>query len=440
MTRFPPGPKSSYPGSGFLRFRKDPMGYLEGLARQFGDIVYWKLGRENIFLINHPDLIRDVLVTDGKKFAKAMEASRSLLGQGLTASDGELHRRQRRTIQPTFRHERIAKFAEVMVECAARAQSRWKEGVTLDIKHEMERISLGIVGETLFGANLDPQAAAISRAMATTIGSPPNMLLPLAKWVERLLTSRTAKAGRAVIHGIADQIIRKRRSSANQPDDLLSTLLFANDHQESGAGMTDEQVHDEVMNLLIAGYETVSDAMSWTWYLVSQHPEVENRLHEELERVLGDRLPSLADIEALRFTQNIVRESLRLYPPLWMIWRRALEDYPLNGYLAPAGSIIIMSQHVTHRDARYFSEPLRFNPDRWTEEFGERLPKFAYFPFGGGTRQCLGDRFGFMEAVLIVATIAKKWKLELEAGYPVVPKPLLTLRPKYGLSMVAIRR
>jgi len=216
--------------------------------------------------------------------------------------------------------------------------------------------------------------------------------------------------------------------------------LLAQNEGSNGARMTDEQIHDEMMNLLIAGYETVSNALAWTWYLLSEHPEVEAQLHEEIDRVLANRLPTFADIAALQCTENVIRESLRLYPPLWMVWRRAIEDYPLDGYVAPAGSIIIMSQHVMHRDERYFAEPLRFNPERWTEEFSERLPKFAYFPFGGGPRQCVGDRFGSMEAVLILATVAQKWSLRLVPGRAVVPNPLLTLRPKSGLQMIAHRR
>jgi len=259
------------------------------------------------------------------------------------------------------------------------------------------------------------------------------------KWIEKLPLKgvRAAKAGRAVMHAVVDQVIRERRPSAGQTDDLLSSLLVADDQINDAS---DRQLHDEVMNLLIAGYETTANAMSWAWYLISQHPKVEDCLHQELDRVVGDRSPTMADFEALRLTQNVIRESLRLYPPLWIIWRRTLEDYPINGYVAPAGSLVLMCQHVTHRDKRYFPEPLRFNPDRWTEEFKEHMPKFAYFPFGGGSRQCIGDRFGFLEAVLVVATIARKWKLTLATGHPVVPAPLFTLRPKYGLRMIATRR
>src|SRR5437660_2788239 len=247
MTRFPPGPKSSYPGSGFLRFRKDPMGFFERMAREFGDIVHWKMGGQNVFLINDANLIRDVLISQMKKYDKQLEAGRSLLGLGLTVSSGELHRRQRKSIQRGFYRDRIAKFAEVMVQCAARAQNRWGENATLDIKREMERIALRVVGETLFGLNLESHAEAISRAMATAIGSPSNMMIPMLKWIDKLPLKgvREAKAGRAVLHAVVDQVIRERRQATDQTDDLLGGLLFADD-QNNGA--SEQQIHDEVMN------------------------------------------------------------------------------------------------------------------------------------------------------------------------------------------------
>lgn len=442
MTRFPSSPNFRYPGSAYWSFRKDPLSFLEQMACKVGDVVHWKIGWQDTFLIKHPDFIQDVLVTSARNFSKIMEASRSLLGLGLTASEGELHRRQRRAVQPSFRQDQIAEFAEVMVKHAESARKRWSDGAIIDLKDEMELISLDVVGETLFGVNLRPYAADIQSAMDATIGSPANMLLPLARLVERLPLPkvRRIKAERAKLHRAVDQIISERRMSAQKRDDLLSILLLACEQVNNGERMTEEQVHDEVLNFLIAGHETVSDALCWTWYLLSQNPEAQARLEEELERVLGDRLPTLADLEALQFTGNVVKESLRLYPPLWMIWRRALKDHRLGDFIVPAQSIVVTSQHITHRDERYFVQPLHFKPERWTKEFHKRLPKFAYFPFGGGPRQCIGDRFGLMESILVVATVAQHWKFRLIADHPVVPDPLLTLRPKYGLHVVAHRR
>jgi cytochrome P450 len=442
MTRLPAGPKSRYPGSAFLRFRKDPMRFLERMAHEFGDIVHWKIGGQHAFFINHPDLIQEVLVGNTRNFRKVMEASRTLLGYGLVASDGDLHRRQRRTVQPGFRSEQIVNFAGVMVKHAQHAQSRWRDGAILDLKDEMELISLDVVGETLFGVNLRPHIADIQSAMDTAIGSPPNMLLPLAQLVEKLPLPmmRRIKQGRSKIHRVVDQIISERRASAERGDDVLSILLNAQKQGNDGERMTTEQLHDEVINFLIAGYETVSDALAWTWYLLAQNPAAEARLNEELDRILGERLPTLADLGALQFTANVIKESLRLYPPLWMLWRGVVKDCFLGDFVAPAGSIVIASQHVMHRDERYFTNPLRFKPERWTKEFNERLPKFAYFPFGGGPHQCIGDRFGFMELILVIATIAQKWKFQLVPGHPVVPSALLILRPKHGLRMIAHQR
>ena len=322
----------------------------------------------------------------------SISAATLLLGAGLTVSDGELHRRQRRTIQPIFRHERIPVFAEVMVRYAERARTRWRDDATLDLKEEMEGISLAVIGETMFGANLEPHAATIQSAMDGAIGSPPNMLLPLARAVEKL---PLPAAHRTTSTTLGRSSCIRRRSSACKSAWPEGVTRF----------------------LVLAGNASAGNS-----------------------RVYNSFGPTFADIATLQCTENVIRESLRLYPPLWMVWRRAIEDYPLDGYVAPAGSIIIMSQHVMHRDERYFAEPLRFNPERWTEEFNERLPRFAYFPFGGGIRQCLGDRFGFMEAVLVLTTVVQKWRFRLVPGHRVVPNPLLTLRPKYGMQMIANRR
>ena len=438
MRLFPPGSKRAFPIGTFLHFRRDPIGFL-GQAAQSGDVVHWRMSGRDFFLINDPELIRAVLVTDEDKFDKHMDAANSLLGKGLTASRADLHRGQRRIIQPGFHAEQIVKFADTMVERAERVQSEWHDGKNFDMKVEMERVALDILGTTLLGQALGTQAPAISKAMSMAIGAPPNMIMTgsNAKWLEMLPLPaiRRARTGRAVLHKVTDQLIRQRRAASTKPNDLLTTLVAA-----SGNGMSEQQLHDEVINLLIGGFETVSNALSWTWYRMSQHPESQKQLHEELDRVLGDRRPSFADFAALRFTQGIVRETLRLHPPLWIIWRETLQDYRLNGTVAGRGAIVLMCQYLVHRNERFFPEPLRFKPERWTDEFRERLPKFAYFPFGGGSRQCIGDRYGFMEAVLVLATIAKRWRVELEPGYPVVEHPVLTLRPKYGLRMTVHAR
>jgi cytochrome P450 len=307
----------------------------------------------------------------------------------------------------------------------------------------MMRLTLEIVGETLFSVDLESDASEVGRALAATMESlSAMMLLPFARLLEKLPLAavRRMNTCRVQLDEIVYRLISERRTSGEEHDDLLSMLLLAQDEADSDARMTDEQVRDEAMTIVLAGQLTTANALSWTWYLLSKHPEVETRLHKELDRVLGSRLPILADIQSLAYTEKVITESLRLYPPAWMTARRALDDYQVGGYVAPARSIVMMSQYVMHRDARYFLEPLRFDPERWTPEFRAALPKYAYFPFGGGPRGCIGEGFAWMEMVLIVATLAQRWKLRLDPRHPVVPQPLIALRPKHGLSMTALRR
>ena len=270
----------------------------------------------------------------------------------------------------------------------------------------------------------------------------PLMMLPFADFIEKLPLPavRRMKAAHAELDAIIYRLIDGRRRSGEDTGDLLSMLIAAQDEEDGGAGMTDQQVRDEAMTIFLAGHETTANALNWTWYLLAGHPAVEARLHEELDQVLQGRLPTMADLPALRFTENIVRESMRLYPPAWMVGRRAVADFPMGGYTVPARSIVLMSQYVMHRDVRYFPEPDQFDPGRWTPEFKAALPRYAYFPFGGGPRQCIGEGFAWMEAVLLLATLAQQWKLRLVPGHPVVPQPMITLRPKHGLLMTAHRR
>jgi cytochrome P450 len=329
-----------------------------------------------------------------------------------------------------------------MTKHAERMRSRWHDGATLDVSHEMMRLTLAVVAETLFGADLESEASEVGAVLRATMESLSTRILPLGTVLEKLPLPgiRRMKACRAKLDEIVYRLINERRASGMEHDDLLQMLLIAQDEEDSTARMTDEQVRDEVMTIVLAGQLTTANALSWTWYLLSKHQEVENRLHEELDRVLGNGLPVLADIQSLAYTEKVITESLRLYPPAWMTPRRALDDYQIGGYIAPARSIVMMSQYVMHRDARYFPEPLRFDPERWTPELRAALPKYAYFPFGGGPRGCIGEGFAWMEMIFVVATLAQQWKLRLVPGQRVVPQPLIALRPKHGLSMTALHR
>jgi cytochrome P450 len=444
MTRIPPGPKRTYPGSILLRFRRNPLAQFETIAREYGDIAYLKFGTEKVFFINHPDLIREVLVTQNKNFVKGrgLERTKKFLGEGLLTSEGKLHLRQRRMMQPAFHHRRIAAFAETMTAQAQRTCGRWHDGEKLDVTEEMMRLTLAIVAQTLFGADLEADAKDVGAALTAMMKSLPIMMLPFADFLQKLPLPvlRRMKTAHARLDEIIYGLINERRASGKDHGDLLSMLLVAQDEEDPEVRMSDQQVRDEAMTIFLAGHETTANALNWTWYLLSEHPAIEARLHEELDRVLNKRLPTLADMPTLPYTEKVISESFRLYPPAWMVGRRALADCELGGYVVPARSIVIMSQYVMHRDARYFVEPLRFDPERWTPEFKGTLPKYAYFPFGGGPRQCIGEGFAWMEAILLLATIARQWKLALLPGFPVVPQPMVTLRPKHGLQMIALQR
>jgi cytochrome P450 len=402
------------------------------------------MGGEHLFIASDPAVIKDVLVTHNGNFHKSrgLERTKRLLGEGLLTSEDDFHLRQRRLIQPAFHRERIAAYATTMVDYAARVRSGWADGATLDVSREMSRLTLLIVGKTLFDADVESQAREIGDAMTGLMESFWTLMLPFGDVLERLPIPRLRRGrlARARLDEVIYGIIRERRTSGVDRGDLLSMLLLAQDEEGTGHGMSDRQVRDEAMTLFLAGHETTANALTWTWYLLSQTRAVERRLHEEIDRVLSGRLPTRADVDRLPYTMRVVTESMRLYPPAWLVGRRAVAEYAIAGYDVPPRSIIVMSQWIVHRDARYYFDPERFEPDRWTPEFKAQLPRFAYFPFGGGPRQCIGESFAWMEVVLLVATLAQQWRFELVADHPVVPHAAITLRPKYGMRMVARRR
>jgi cytochrome P450 len=440
----PPGPKLSRiaqlvyrPGFG------NPLEFFTRIARTYGDIAYYRMGGEQLFLVNDPQQIRDILVTNNRNFTKSrgLERTKLLLGKGLLTSEGAFHLRQRRLMQPAFHRDRIAGYGTTMVEYADRMRTAWTDGATLDIAREMNRLTLSVVGKTLFDADVESQAAEVGEALTGVMESFWMMMLPLAHVLERLPVPRMRRAriARARLDAIIYGMIAERRASGCDHGDLLSMLLNAQDEDDGGV-MTDQQVRDEAMTIFLAGHETTANALMWTWYLLGGAPDVEAKVHEEIDRVLKGRLPTLGDIASLPTVERVVTESMRLYPPAWIIGRRAIADYPLGPYVAPARSILIMSPYIMQRDARYFAEPDRFNPDRWTPEFRAALPRFAYFPFGGGPRQCIGESFAWMELILLVATVAQRWQLRLVPGHPVVPQPLITLRAKHGMKMIVTKR
>ena len=410
-------------------------------SREYGDLVYFEVAKQNMYLVNHPDYVREILVTNQNNFMKsrALQRSKMLLGEGLLTSEGQHHLRQRRLVQPAFHRERLAGYAAAMSESAVRVRDRWQPGSTMDVSVEMAKLTLSIVAKTLFSADVESEASEIGQAMTAVLEMFRFLLLPFSEQLSKLpLPSiRRFEKARAKLDATIYGLIRERRESGVDTGDLLSMLLFSQDEEKDSGGMSDKQVRDEALTLFLAGHETTANALTWTWYLLSQNPEVECRLHAEIDAVLGGRAPVLADVSELRYTEMVLSEALRLYPPAWAIGRMAKGNFELDGVEIAAGSICILSPYLVQRDARWFPEPEKFDPERWTPEARDSRPKFAYYPFGGGARVCIGERFAWMEGVIVLAAIAQKWRLRLVPGQRVEPLPLITLRVKNGLRMVA---
>ncbi|MCW3060171.1 MAG: Cytochrome [Capsulimonas sp.] len=444
MTTLPPGPKSTLLLGSARRFRKDPIDFLRMLARDYGDVVSFQIGPQPMALVNHPDLIRDILVTNAKQFHKGrgLQRAKRLLGEGLLTSEDARHLRQRRMMQPAFHRQRIAEYGRVMASEAERASEWWQDGATVDVATEMMRLTLGIVGKTLFGADVENEADEISGALDEAIQMFHLLMLPFADVLARLPLPpvRRFNAARARLDAVIYRMIAEHRRTNDDRGDLLSMLLAVRDEEEDGARMTDEQIRDEAMTIFLAGHETTANALAWTWYLLSQHPEIEATLHAELAGALNGRVPSVDDLSNLPYTRKIIAESMRLYPPAWVIGRRAITPCTINGYAIPKETVVLVSQSVTHHDARFYDDPERFDPSRWTPEFESTLPKFAYYPFGGGPRVCIGEQFAWMELILTLATLAQRWRFHLVPGHPIATMPIITLRPRHGVRMTAEKR
>jgi cytochrome P450 len=363
-----------------------------------------------------------------------LQRSKIIFGEGLLTSEGDLHLRQRRLAQPAFHRERIGRYAEVMIERASRMT--WRDGEVLDVHHEMMRLTLSVVAKTLFDADVDQEADEIGIALTSLVDLFPTLMNPLANLLRKLPWPQTMRFRRSIerldrtIYGIIDE----RRKSGEDRGDLLSMLLMAVDEEGDGSGMTDQQLRDEAMTLFLAGHETTANALAWTWYLLSLNPDSANTLHRELDAVLGDHLPEPGDYVRLPYTEMVVAESMRMFPPAWAVSRLAIEDVMIGEWLVPRGAVVVAAQAVTHRDPRWFPDPDRFDPLRFTPEAKATRPKLSYFPFGAGPRICIGENFAWMEAVLIVATIAQRWKMELVSD-EVTAQASITLRPKGGIQM-----
>ena len=361
----------------------DPLGLYTQWARQYGDIFYYRVFSRHIYFLNNPDLIEYVLVTNYQSFIKgeALQFNRRIFGNGLLTNEGDSWLQQRRLIQPAFHRDRIESYGDTMVAYTERMIAAWHDGEVRDIHLDMMRLGLEIVAKALFNVEIAADRDRIAVALNTfmELGSRGRMLLPpilrLLPTADNLRYRRAARQLDDIVYGL----IHQRRSNGQIADDLLSGLLQAQD--EGGGAMSDEQLRDEVMTLLLAGHETTAVSLSWTWYLLAQYPEVEKKLWSELREVLNGRSPSVQDLPRLPYTERVVKEAMRLYPPAWAIVRNSLKDCDIGGYRVPAGATVMMSQWVMHRDPRYYDQPERFNPDRWLDGRAKRAPKFAYFPF-----------------------------------------------------------
>lgn len=435
----PPSVKSGIFGGHFLQFRRDPTGFFQRLAA-LGDVTSYTMGGQTGFFLNHPDLTRDLLITNNAKFIKgrALQRAKKLLGEGLLTSEGEAHLRQRRMIQPAFHREKIKAYAEWMTFYAAQMADEWKDGEARDVDREMMRLTLQIVGKTLFSVNVTDEADEIGAALTTIIDMFNYMLLPFSELLEKLPIPQVRRFNRAkeTLDSTIYGIIGERRKSGEDTGDLLSMLLQAQD-EESGGKMTDEQVRDECLTIFLAGHETTANALTWTFYLLSQNPEKEAKLREELGQVLQNgRLPTIEDLPDLKYTESVLAESMRLFPPAWAIGRLSTEEHEFGGYEMPKGTLVITSPFVAHRDRRFWTDAETFLPERWeTQSIKEAEKKYIYFPFSSGARGCIGEGFAWMEGILLVATLAKKWKLKLSPEQKIGLNPLMTLRPKFGMKM-----
>lgn len=434
----PPSQKPSLIGGHFRKFRSDPTGFLTAQS-QLGDVTYFRMGSQPGYFLNHPDLVRDLFVVSAHKFIKgrALQRAKNLLGHGLLTSEGEFHLRQRRMIQPAFHRARIAEYAKSMVEFGERISDGWNDGDVRDIDKEMMHLTLQIVGRTLFTANVEDDADDVGQAMTSVSKLFNFLLLPYSEWLQKLPLpqARSFNKARDTLNAVIYGIINERRRSGKDTGDLLSMLLAARD-EEDGGSMTDVQVRDEALTLFLAGHETTSNALTFTWYLLSQNPEKAAKFHEEIDRVIGDRVPTIDDLPNLKYTEAVLAESMRMFPPAWAIGRLTIEEHEFGGFPVPKGALVLVSPYVMGRDPRYWNEAEKFIPERWESQgVKEAGQKNIYFPFGGGVRRCIGESFAWTEGILLLATIARRWSLRLDPGQKIGLQPLITLRPKYGMKM-----
>jgi cytochrome P450 len=424
-----------------LRIMRHPLESIGADWKRYGEVVRYRLGTMQVFLVVHPDGVKQVLQENHRNYLKSADYQilKRLLGEGLLTSEGPLWLRQRRLMAPMFHRQRIAEFGATMVDSTLKMLDRWSartsDSSAFDVCNEMMHLTLEIVARVLFKVEIEGDLAhRIGRDV--TVSNERLGQFDLGTLLPWLPTPRNREFRQAVLSldAIVAGIIAEHRRSGEDRGDLLSLLLAARD-QDTGEAMSDRQVRDEALTLILAGHETTANALAWTWYLLSQHPDVEQKLHAELAEVLGGRAPTVADLPNLRYTSMVIDESMRLYPPAWSVGRSPIADDEILGFKVPKGSSVMLSQWLTHRHPDFWEDPERFDPERFTPERAANRPRYAYFPFGGGPRQCIGNIFALTEANLILAAVAQKYRLRMVPGYRVELQPLVTLRPRHGLKM-----
>jgi cytochrome P450 len=432
-----PGPRPRLFRGNLPEFRQDRLGFLTHCARTYGDVFQLRLGPRWITVFCHPDQIEEVLVTKNHNFRKhfALRVNPIVLGNGLLTSEGDFWLRQRRLSQPAFLKQRITQYGDIMVHFAQRMLDGWHDGQHCEVLDEMMKLTLGIIAKTLFGADIADKAREVGDALRVAqdqflrrVGT----LLPMPLWVPTPGNIRLHRAVRK-LDAIIYEFIRQRRANTADKGDVLSLLLQARDEGDR-TGMTDQQLRDEAMTLFLAGHETTALTLAWAWYLLAVNPDAAAKLGAEVDGVVGARAVTVADWPRLAFTERVMLETMRLYPAAYIVGREALHDCVIGGHPVSKGRTVLMPQWIVHRDSRWYVEPERFLPERWEGEAAKRLPKFAYFPFGGGPRQCIGNTFAMMETVLVLATIAQQYDFTVVPDHPVIPWPTFTLRPLHGIK------
>lgn len=427
----PPGPPSYFGISEALAFRKDPLHYLENLASQYGDVVHFRLGWKHAFLLNHPALVQEFLVVHASKHVRGpiMQRGRAVMGEGLLTSEDPLHAMQRRLVQPAFHREQIARYGQVMVECTLRACERWSPNQPIDLREEMMALTLAILGKTLFDREMQHDAGNIGNAVTELMSLVDLVFVPFSEHLMHLPIPgmRRLKRVRERLDRLIYGLIEERVRSGAKGDDLISLLLQSHP-QGAENSKPFRQIRDECLTILLAGHETIANALTYALVLLAQHPDEAQKVRHEVQQIAGYEDLQPADYDRLAFTRSALSEAMRLYPPVWVLGRAITEPCRIGAFTAPATSILFASQYLLHRDARFYSEPDLFKPERFLAN--NKINTFAYFPFGIGPRRCIGEGFAMMEGTLALGTILRRWQPELLPNTELVLDPKVTLRPK----------